>query len=243
MLPPFVSPETLPEHAVLVQVLRTPEGTGIELDRWLAGLATPQDGRHPLPTASRFAEGLSQAGIGDGDAVVAFDDAQGVVAARLVWMLRALGEDAALLDGPPPRPPSVRAPAVFTPRPWPRRLFAEADDLADPGLVLLDARPRERYLGAPDPLDPAPGHVPGARSLPCRDNVGPDGRLLSVGVLRERLLAVGVTGGTDVVSSCGSGVTACHTLLVAEHVGLGTGRLYAGSWSQWASDPSRPREL
>lgn len=228
---------------MLVQVLRTPEGTGIELDRWLAGPATPQDGRHPLPMPSRFAEGLSQAGIGDGDVVVAFDDAHGVFAARLVWMLRALGEDAALLDGPTPRPPCVRAPAVFTPRAWPRELRAEVDDLAAPGLVLLDARPRERYLGSPDPLDPAPGHLPGARSLPCRDNIGSDGRLLPAAMLRERLVAVGVTGGSDVVSSCGSGVTACHTLLVAENVGLGTGRLYAGSWSQWASDPSRPREL
>ncbi len=74
-------------------------------------------------------------------------------------------------------------------------------------------------------------------------NVDPDGFLLPHEVLRRRLADVGVDGGAPVVSYCGSGVTACHTLLVLEHLGLPAGRLYPGSWSQWAADPHRPVEL
>ncbi|WP_340296016.1 sulfurtransferase, partial [Aquipuribacter hungaricus] len=90
------------------------------------------------------------------------------------------------------------------------------------------------------PVDPRAGHVPGARSLPATTTLAPDGTVLPVDALRERFAAAGVGPGTDVVASCGSGVTACHTLLLLEHAGLGTGRLYAGSFSAWSSDPSRP---
>ena len=107
--------------------------------------------------------------------------------------------------------------------------------------MLIDARPRDRFEGAPDALDPRAGHMPGARSLPCREQLGADGRLLAVGSLRERLAAVGIEReDQDFISSCGSGVTACHNLLVAEHAGLRGGRLFPGSWSQWSRDPSRP---
>ena len=183
-------------------------------------------------------------GIGDVDVVVAYDDDSNAMAARLVWMLRATGHDAALLDGGyagwkgrrETGPGTPRPPATFTPSPWPTDLLVEADDLA--GHVVLDARPGPRYRGENEVLDARPGHVPGAVSVPCRDNVGADGRLLPVPVLRQRL---------DVlepgwVSMCGSGVTACHTLLVAEHLGLPPGRLYPGSWSQWAAT-DRPAEL
>ena len=225
----------------------------VDLERWLAGPPSPEHGRHPLPSPEVFAEGLSRAGIGDDDVVVAYDDAAGSVAARLVWMLRATGRPAALLDGgmrpddpretgpagPPARPTGGRA----TPRPWPAAAVAALEDAADPAAVVLDARSAERFAGAPDPLDPRPGHVPGARSLPCRENVDADGFLLPDDVLRRRLADVGVDGVAPVVSSCGSGVTACHTLLVLEHLGLPAGRLYVGSWSQWAADPDRPVEL
>ncbi|MHB8504337.1 MAG: sulfurtransferase [Acidimicrobiales bacterium] len=217
-----------------------PGAVHVDLDRWLAGPLSAGGGRHPLPDPSVFAEGMSAAGVGDGTPVVACDDAGGVIAARLVWMLRALGEDAALLDGwdgPLERGRVEPTPAAFTPRPWPADLLVSADDVAalDEGTVLLDARSPERYAGAPDDLDPRAGHIPGARSLPCRENVDPSGRLLPDDVLRARLAAVGVVaGGPAVVSSCGSGVTACHTLLVLEHLGFAPGRLYPGSWSEWS---------
>ena len=221
----------------------------VDLERELAGPPTPEDGRHPLPSPEVFAEGMSRAGIGDGDVVVAYDDAAGTVAARLVWMLRVTGHEAALLDGgrrpddPVETGPTVPVRRSFTPCPWPGGALAGMQDAVDPGSVVLDARSAERFAGAPDPLDPRPGHLPGARSLPCRGNVDADGLLLPDDVLRERLAGAGVDGRTPVVSSCGSGVTACHTLLVLEHLGLPAGRLYPGSWSQWAADPARPVEL
>lgn len=224
-----------------------PGAVHVDLDAWLAGPPGDAGGRHPLPDPAVFARGMEQAGIGDGETVVAYDDAGGVIAARLVWMLRVTGHAAALLDGgltawegpletaaPEPRP------ARFTPAPWPPERLASIDDAADPANVVLDARQRERYLGEPDALDPRAGHIPGARSLPCRENLDAQGRLLPVDDLRRRLAAVGADGSAPVISSCGSGVTACHTLLVLEHAGLGAGRLFPGSWSQWSRDPARP---
>jgi thiosulfate/3-mercaptopyruvate sulfurtransferase len=227
----------------------------VDLERWLAGPPTATDGRHPLPDPQVFAEGMARAGIGDDDVVVAFDDSEGVVAARLVWMLRVTGHRAALLDGGSRladewREQGALEPghggrprASFTPRPWPQELLAGLDDALAPSGVWLDARPADRYAGRPDALDPRPGHLPGARSLPCRDNVDGDGLLLPDEVLHRRLVDVGVDDRTPVVSTCGSGVTACHTLLILEHLGLPAGRLYPGSWSQWAADPHRPVEL
>jgi thiosulfate/3-mercaptopyruvate sulfurtransferase len=179
--------------------------------------------------------------------VVAYDDAGGVMAARLVWMLRATGRDAALLDGglqawdgPLETQSTPRAAAAFSARPWPAERLASIDDAADAAHVVIDARQRERYLGAPDTLDPRFGHIPGARSLPCRENLDAVGRFLPVEHLREKLAQVGITGSEPVDSYCGSGVTACHNLLAIEHAGLGEGRLFPGSWSQWSRDPARP---
>ncbi|QXC62467.1 sulfurtransferase [Aquihabitans sp. G128] len=225
-----------------------PGAVFIDLARWLSAEAGPEDGRHPLPTPEVFAEGLGRAGIGDRTTVVAYDDAGGVIASRLVWMLRAIGHDAALLDGgltawdgPLEGRERVVAPATFTPVPWPADRLATIDDATDPANLVVDARDAARFAGGPDPVDPRTGHIPGARSLPCRDHLGPDGRLRSVAELRDRLAAVGITPATgpDVVSYCGSGVTACHNLLVMEHAGVGGGRLYPGSWSQY-SHTDRP---
>ncbi|MGX6447667.1 sulfurtransferase [Patulibacter sp. S7RM1-6] len=219
----------------------------VDLDRWLSGDPQAGGGRHPLPTPADFARGMATLGVGDGDAVVAYDDDGGIIAARLVWMLRAAGHDAALLDGglaahdgPLETAVPPLAPAIFTARPWPAERLATIDDATDRARVVLDARPAERYRGAEDGIDPRPGHIPGARSLPARENVGPDGRLLPVAELRARFAAVGVTGEEDVVSSCGSGVSACHTLLAMEHAGLGPGRLFPGSWSQYSRETQRP---
>lgn len=105
---------------------------------------------------------------------------------------------------------------------------------------MIDGRDQLRYTGESAGPDPRAGHIPGAHSLPARENFGPDGRLLEVEALRRRLAAIGIERLTAVVSYCGSGVTACHNLLVLEHAGVGDGRLFVGSWSQWAADPARP---
>jgi thiosulfate/3-mercaptopyruvate sulfurtransferase len=230
-----------------------PGAVFVDLD---ADLAAPHAlstaGRHPLPDAEAFAASMAALGIGDDDVVVAYDDAGGVNAARLVWMLRVTGHAAALLDGGL-RPddelsttPVRRAPAVFTPRPWPLDRVADLADARDRRNVVLDARSRERYRGEVEPVDPRPGHIPGARSLPAAESLTADGFVLPVAELRERFASVGAArpdAAGRVVSSCGSGVTACHTLLLLEHAGLGTGRLYPGSWSAYSSDPDLPAAM
>jgi thiosulfate/3-mercaptopyruvate sulfurtransferase len=264
VIPPFVDAAWLAEHrdeVVLADVRwyldgrsgeaafeagHLPGAVFVDLDRWLAAPGEPARGRHPLPDPEVFARGMSRAGIGDDSTVIAYDDAGGVVAGRLVWLLRATGHDAALLDGglaaggEARETGSVhRASARFTPRPWPPERLAEIDHLQDGGRVLIDARDRDRYTGAVEPVDPRAGHIPGARSLPAREMLDAEGRLKPADELRAQLEAVGVTGAGEVVSSCGSGVNACHALLVLEALGLPPGRLFPGSFSQW-SHTDRP---
>lgn len=256
-----------------------PGAVFVDLETALTGHADPAEaGRHPLPEPEAFAAALGDLGIGDDDTVVAYDDAGGAIAARLVWMLRVTGHEAALLDGgldawsgeleagaavdirsghrAKGRPPGRGG--GFTARPWPVERLATIEEVAaasratsapggDPATaasrvasappILIDARQRERFEGEPDEVDPQAGHIPGALSVPCRENVGADGRLLPARQLRARL-DFGPT--TEVISYCGSGVTACLNLLAMEQAGLGPGRLFPGSWSQWSRDPARP---
>ncbi|HEY0716232.1 MAG TPA: sulfurtransferase [Streptosporangiaceae bacterium] len=223
-----------------------PGAVFVDLDQWLSGHASAAEGRHPLPSPAMFAGGMASLGISDSDIVLAYDDSGGTTAARLVWMLRATGHSAALLDGglrayagPLETRAPARPPAPFTPRPWPDDQLASIDEAMAPGQLVIDARDRARYRGDTEPVDPRPGHIPGARSLPCRDNLTADGTFLPVPQLRQTLAAAGVTDAASVISYCGSGVTACHNLLMIEHAGLGRGRLYPGSWSQY-SHTSRP---
>lgn len=235
-----------------------PGAVFVDLETALTGGAdAATGGRHPLPEPEDFAGAMGALGIGDEDTVVAYDDAGGVMAARLVWMLRVTGHEAALLDGgirawrgelatgPAARRldagESDREPTAFSARPWPAERLATIDEAADAArsgtAAVLDARSRERFLGEPDDLDPRAGHIPGARSVPCRENVAADGRLLPAGALRANF---DLEPGEEVIAYCGSGVTACHSLLALEQAGLGAGRLFPGSWSQWSRDPARP---
>lgn len=223
-----------------------PGAVFIDLETWLSGNAGPDVGRHPLPAPSHFAEGMSESGIGDGATVVAYDDAGGVIAARLVWMLRALGENAALLNGGLQSYKGsleigshTRARANFTARVWPQSCLADIDEASDVRNIVIDARNRDRYRGEADLVDPRAGHIPGAINVPCRENLNTDGTFLPLEVLRERFEQAGVNEGKDVISYCGSGVTACHNLLAMEYVGLGRGRLFPGSWSQYSAAPDR----
>jgi thiosulfate/3-mercaptopyruvate sulfurtransferase len=223
----------------------------VDLHHDLAAPASPEQGRHPLPDPGFFSERMASLGLSDDDTVVAYDDAGGVMAARLVWMLRSTGRRAALLDGgltayagkgkletAEPQP----ARGSFEVRPWPAGRLASIDDAVSGAAVLIDARPADRFRGENETLDARPGHIPGAHSVPCRENVGPDGRFLAADALRKRFVAAGVTGGADVISYCGSGVTACHNLLALERAGFAPGRLYPGSWSQYSAT-DRPAEV
>ena len=226
-----------------------PGAVFVDLDAVLSDEhADDSRGRHPLPSPERFAAGLGELGIGDGDTVIAYDDAGGVIAARLVWLLRVTGHDAALLDGGiqawpagdlHPDHPRPRPPAVLTPVPWPAARFAAIDEVAVTDDALIDARDRERFAGGPDPIDPRSGHIPGARSVPTREHLDQQLRIADAERLRATFAAAGIGPGTPVISYCGSGVTACHNLLALERAGLGPGRLYAGSWSEWSRDPER----
>jgi thiosulfate/3-mercaptopyruvate sulfurtransferase len=232
-----------------------PGAVFVDLDAWLAGEPSADRGRNPLPEPEVFARGMGALGIGDRSTVIAYDDAGGVIAARLVWMLRALGAEAALLDGGLLAPEVLiaaggvttavvpRAPERFAVRPWPPALLAALEDVAPgsraDGTVVVDARPAERFRGGVPDVDVRAGHVPGAVNVPCRANLDGSGRLLGAPELRDRFVAAGVTGDAvaagEVVVMCGSGVTACHDLLAMELAGLGRGRLHPGSWSQYAA--------
>jgi thiosulfate/3-mercaptopyruvate sulfurtransferase len=224
-----------------------PGAVFVDLDRWLAGDPRAGRGRHPLPSPEVFATGMSMLGIADDATVVGYDDQGGVIAARLVWMLRVTGHDAALLDGglqsyegPLEKGSRVVTPAHFSARPWPVERLADIDDAADPANVVLDARSAERYHGKEEHVDPRAGHIPGAVSLPCRENLDEKGRFLPVVALRDRFENAGASTSASVISYCGSGVTACHNLLALELCGLGPGRLYPGSWSEYAGPADMP---
>ena len=228
-----------------------PTAVFLDLEADLSAPPSEARGRHPLPHPDGFAAALSAAGIGDGRPVVAYDDASGMVAGRLWWMLRCLGEPVAVLDGGLSAWPGSLTttapqitPARFTPRPWPPSAFAGIDEVdglrRDPGTVILDARSPDRYRGDPNAIDPRFGHIPGARSAPHVDNVTPGGTLRGPEELRDRYAAVGVDGGTGVVAYCGSGVSACLDLLALEVAGQSDARLFVGSWSAWGADNARP---
>ena len=210
-----------------------------------------QTGRHPLPLIEAFAAKARGWGISAGSQVVAYDDTGGAFAARLWWLLRWLGHDAvAVLDGGFPawigegRPVTDElrriAPGDFTPQPRPQ-LLVTARELAPQSSArkLFDARAPERFRGDVEPLDAIAGHIPGAVNLPFAENLK-DGRFRSPAELRERF-AVALDGASpdEAVVYCGSGVTACHDVLAFAHAGLPLPRLYAGSWSEWITDPTR----
>ncbi|NND74219.1 MAG: sulfurtransferase [Ilumatobacter sp.] len=219
----------------------------VSLEDMLAGPAAPVVGRHPLPTPTAFAEGLGAIGIDTETAVVAYDDRGGAFAARLAWMLRIIGQEAAVLDGglgawaepletgPVAAPPTDRVPVE-----WPAEALADADDVQahlDAEGVVVDSREPARYRGETEPIDARAGHVPGAINLPFADNLD-DGRFRPTVALAARFEPV--ARDPHAIVYCGSGVTACHNALAIEAAGLPRPRVYVGSWSGWSTDPARP---
>ena len=209
-------------------------------------------GRHPWPSEAQVAEVMGRAGIGPGVRVVAYDDVSGAVAARLWYLLRAHGhEQAAVLDGgitrwqaegrPLETGDKTVKPAVFQGR-LRSGFVVDKDEMVAThrGRLVLDARVGERYLGESEPIDPRAGHLPGARNAPWTQNLttGAVPVFLPARALRQRYETLGALREEPVVY-CGSGVNACHDLLALHLAGL-RGALYAGSWSEWSSDPSLP---
>ena len=224
-----------------------PGAVHVDLDRDLASAPTPEEGRHPLPDAATWSATLGRLGIAPDDTVVAYDDGVGAIAARLVWMLRVGGIDAALLDGgltawegELSTDPVLRRPTIVPLRPWPAEALADIDAVAA-APVVLDARDAARYRGDDAGPDRRAGHIPGADHVPFTGNVDEHGCLRDEAELRAiyEPLVERASEEEPVVASCGSGVTACHDLLVMEHLRLGAGRLFPGSWSQWSADLSR----
>lgn len=212
-------------------------------------------GRHPWPGEAQVGRVMGALGIGPGVTVVAYDDQSGAVAARLWYVLRAHGHDAvAVLDGgiakwlAEGRPIETEEPAVpqrvFEARLRPGFVLPKGEMIGahGGGRLVLDARAGERYRGETEPIDPRAGHIPGARSAPFTGNLSKDPVpvFLPFAALRDRYAALG-GGREEPIVYCGSGVTACHDLLALHLAGL-RGRLYAGSWSEWSSDPSLPVE-
>ena len=232
-----------------------PNAVYAHLDRDLAGPVDISTGRHPLPDPDKFARVLSAWGLDERTQVIAYDADTGMFAARLWWLLRWVGHDAvAVLDGGlrawraaglgETSEVPQRARTSFRARPR-RNMWLETSEVAArvqrSDWRLLDARAPERFAGKVEPLDPVAGHVPGARNHPLPTNLGPDGKFLSAAELRERYdrSQSGVVDEQTIVM-CGSGVTACHLALGMEIAGKPGAKLYAGSWSEWIRDPSRP---
>ncbi|CAN5331700.1 sulfurtransferase [soil metagenome] len=230
----------------------------LHLDRDLCGPKTGADGvfkgRHPLPDRADFARTLGRCGITPATQVIALDRQGSMYAARLWWMLRWMGhEAAAVLDGGVAAwtasggelTTDVTTPAAAPPYPEKPSLVAtiEAAQLARRlGTVrLVDARAGERFRGEVEPLDAAAGHIPGALNRFFKDNLDSSGQFKPAEELRAAFTPLlGGRPAGELVHQCGSGVTACHNLLAMEHAGLIGSVLYPGSWSEWSADPARP---
>ncbi len=234
-----------------------PSAQYAHLDEDLSGPVIPGvTGRHPLPAVSDLVDTFGRWGIKEGVQVVAYDDTGGAVAAgRAWWLLRWLGhEAAAVLDGGWSRwlregrqtasgiqsktkvtfSPHIQADLLAT---------AEQVDLLrnDPAYCILDARSADRFRGENETIDPVAGHIPGAISAAYSENLSPDGTFHPIERLKARYEKLLKGAPADhVIIYCGSGVTAVHDILAMEAAGLGEAHLYAGSWSEWITDPHRP---
>ncbi|MER5362527.1 sulfurtransferase [Streptomyces sp. NPDC002785] len=224
-----------------------PGAVFVDLDAELAGPAG-SGGRHPLPDPEEFGVVMRRAGVFRESPVVVYDGGQGWAAARAWWLLRWTGhENVRVLDGglaawKGELQTETPTPAEGDFRPVPGALpLLDADGaatLARSGL-LLDARAAERYRGDVEPIDRVGGHIPGAVSAPTSENAGDDGRFLPAQSLAARFEKLGAGRAPEVGVYCGSGVSGAHEVLALAVAGI-PAALYAGSWSEWSGDESRP---
>ncbi len=227
-----------------------------DLERDLSGpVVKGVTGRHPLPQPGRLIERFQQWGISNDSEVVLYDDGPGAFAARAWWLLAWLGKRSSvyLLDGglkawhaaglPLSLDPADRHEGTFSGKPDPALLISAQhlrERLGDPALTLLDARALPRFRGEVEPIDPVAGHIPGAQCAAFTENLGADGHFLPAEQLKARFAKLlGERQPQDLVAYCGSGVTACHNLFALSLAGYPLAPLYAGSWSEWITDPQR----
>tara|TARA_Y100000992_G_C21256929_1_gene489042 strand:- start:916 stop:1767 length:852 start_codon:yes stop_codon:yes gene_type:complete len=227
----------------------------VNVDTDLASEKTPSSGRHPLPDADALSEKLSQWGLSSEKQAVIYDDASGAFAGRMWWILKWLGhKKVAVLDGGLGSYMSIGGKLttdetifeknIFTPN-IQSEMVVEITDVEEAqykmNKLIIDARSKERYLGIKDLVDPIAGHVPGAISHPLSLNLNKDGKFRSPEDLKlafDKIIAD--TTSENVISMCGSGITACHNILAMEIAGIKGIKLYVGSWSEWITDKSRP---
>ena len=226
------------------------------LDDDLSGPVIPgSTGRHPLPNKEDLIALIGRLGISNSTQVVVYDEQAGqMAAARLWWLLNWAGhEPAAVLDGGMTRWRTLgypvasdvhrNQPAAFKAN-FLDRLLCHADDvtgvLHDPATVLVDSRAADRYRGENEIIDPVAGHIPGAVNAPFGDTIENDGSLKPPPNLKTQFCQRGIFSVRHPIFYCGSGVTAALNILAYAHAGLGMPRLYAGSWSDWITDRTRP---
>lgn len=228
----------------------------VDLERDLSGpIIKGVTGRHPLPDAEKLVERLRGWGIDNDSEVVLYDDGPGAFAARAWWLLAWLGKRSgvSILDGglkawhaaglPLSLDPPAKREGHFSGEPDDSLVLDAAqlgERLGKPELTLIDARGLPRFRGEVEPIDPVAGHIPGAQCAAFTDNLGADGRFLPAEQLKQRFAEkFGKRPPEQLVAYCGSGVTACHNLFALALAGYPLGRLYAGSWSEWITDPTR----
>lgn len=233
-----------------------PRALYFDLDEDLSGPVVPgESGRHPLPHPETLAAFFGAHGIGNRTQVVAYDDRGGMIAGRLWWLLRWLGHtQAAVLNGglaawqAEGRPETGEVP-VPVPQPFTldlqQHLVVNAaqvlENFGDPGRMLVDSRAPERYRGEVEPIDPVAGRIPGAVNYFWSQNLDAKGFFEIKDVLRGRFSDMFADIPAEQVTFyCGSGVTAAHNALAVAHAGLGMPKIYAGGWSEWIEDASRP---
>ncbi|GAB2496200.1 sulfurtransferase [Algoriphagus taiwanensis] len=208
-------------------------------------------GRHPLPKAEDFCKVLGDLGINPTSHVVIYDDQKGANAsARMWWMMRALShEKVQVLEGGMQAAVKAGFPISTQPihringTPYPgnewKLMTATMEEVQakawEKDHLIIDVRSEERYRGEFEPIDLVAGHIPGAVNVPLTENMDSDGNFLSPEELREKYLPIlEEIPNEQIIVHCGSGVSACHTLLALEHAGLGIPKLYVGSWSEWS---------
>jgi thiosulfate/3-mercaptopyruvate sulfurtransferase len=259
---PIIAPAALPPDAVLLDA-RSPDAYAAghlrgarhaDVDRQLSSARDPgadprNGGRHPLPPVGRWAAQLGAWGITPSAMVIVYDDQSGAnAAARAWWMLRAVGHQrVAVLDGGfqaavaaglevTQEVPSVEPATYPVTTEWQRATVdrGEVEQIRrNKEWKVLDVRSAPRYRGETEPIDPVAGHIEGAVNLPYTENLI-EGRFKSPAELRAQYEALlNGTPPEHLVVHCGSGVTACHTLLALEAAGIDGARLYVGSWSEW----------